>query len=424
MYTGIYKSLMNIAFPIIKATYIKSRKKNNKEPLARFNERLGKYYIPRPQGKLYWFHGASVGESISMLPLINKLLNEDENLYILVTTSTITSADIMEKRLPKRAFHQFAPFDVPLYAKRIVKHFKPDAVLWFESELWPSLLSEIKSNNIPLILINGRVSDKSYNTWKRFRPIAKEVLSCFDLCLAQSELDSNRLKYLGAPNVKCVGNIKFSALPLPIDEAKKQDIVSAIGNRRVVLLSSTHSNEEEQLAIHLKEIKNTCKNVLIISIPRHPNRGTEVNNIFKKQDFITAQRSKGEPITEQTEIYIADTIGEMGIWYSIASISFVGGSLINHGGQNFVEPARDKNAIILGPNMQNFREMLQSAKVAHAVWQKHSASDVVDDIITLLNEEDILVERQNLAYTWALNEAKVLDNISRELSNTLKSKGK
>ncbi len=423
MYIELYKTLMSLVFPIIKATYIKNRKTENKEPSARFNERVGKYYIPRPQGKLYWFHGASVGESISMLPLIDKLLKEDENLHIMVTTSTITSADVMEKRLPKRAFHQYIPFDVPLYAKRIVNHFKPDAVLWFESELWPSLLSEIKKHNLPLILVNGRVSDKSYNTWKRFRPIAKEVLSCFDMCLAQSELDNKRLTYLGAPNVKCVGNLKFAALPLPVDETKKQEIVSAIGNRRVVLLSSTHSNEEEQLATHLKEIKNACKNVIIISIPRHPHRGKEVNEIFQKNDFITALRSKGEPITEQTEIYVADTIGEMGIWYSIASISFVGGSLINHGGQNFVEPSRDKNAVIVGPNMQNFREMLQSAKIAHAVWQKHSASDVVDDIIGLLNEEEELTNRQNQAYNWAINEAKVLHNIQKELNSILNKKG-
>ncbi len=423
MYIGLYKTLISLAFPIIKATYIKKRKLNNKEPLLRFNERLAKYYTTRPEGKLYWFHGASVGESISMLPLINKLLSEDENLHILVTTSTITSADIMEKRLPKRAFHQYAPFDTPTHAKRILKHFKPNAILWFESELWPAILSEIKKNNIPLILVNGRVSDKSYNIWKRFRPISKEVLSYFDLCLAQSEIDNKRLQYLGATNVKCVGNLKFSALPLPINEEKKQEILSSIGNRRVVLLSSTHSNEEEQLVSHLKEIKNTCKNVLIISIPRHPNRGKEVNEIYQKHDFITALRSKGEPITDATEIYVADTIGEMGIWYSIASISFVGGSLINHGGQNFVEPARDKNAVIVGPHMHNFREMLQSAKISHAVWQKHTASDVVDDIINLLNDEEELQNRQNLAYTWAMNEAKVLNNIQKELNNILNKKG-
>ncbi len=410
---------MTLTFPLINATYIKHRKKQNKEPLNRFNERLGKYYIKRPEGKLYWLHGASVGESVSMLPLIDKLLKEDENLSILVTTGTLTSAEVMEKRLPKRAFHQYIPFDVPSYANRLIKHFKPDAVLWFESELWPSLISAIKKQDIPLILVNGRISDKAYERWKCFKPFAKELLSCFTMCLAQSEQDKKRLQFLQAPRVNCVGNLKFSALPLPVDEQKKQSIINAIGNRRVFLLSSTHSNEEEQFSLHLKELKNIVKDVLIISVPRHPNRGAEIQNIFNQKGFNTSLRSKDEPITPQTDIYIADTIGEMGIWYSISSISFVGGSLIEHGGQNFVEPARDKNAVIVGPYMHNFKEMLQNAKIADAVYQKHSASDVIEEVISLFNEEQYLKTRQEKAYNWAMAEAKVLDNISSILKKEI-----
>ena len=410
---------MTLTFPLIKASYIKKRKNNNKEPLSRFNERLGRYYHKRPEGKLYWLHGASVGESISMLPLIDKLLKEDENLSILVTTGTITSAEIMEKRLPQRAFHQYIPFDVPIFANRLVKHFKPDAVLWFESEFWPSLISAIKKNNIPLILINGRISDKAYATWKRFKFFAKTLLSCFTLCLAQSEQDKKRLEFLGAPKVSCVGNIKFAALPLPVDTNKKDEILKAINNRRVFLLSSTHNNEEEQFASHLKEFKNLVNDVLIISVPRHPNRGQSIQDTFDKYGFKTALRSKGENITPETDIYIADTIGEMGIWYAISSVSFVGGSLIPHGGQNFIEPARDRNAVIVGPHMQNFKEMLQNAKVADAVWQKPSAADIVEEAISLFKEQEYLEERQTKAYNWAMAEAKVLDNISAILTKEI-----
>ena len=410
---------MTLTFPIVKATFVERRKKQNKEPYERFNERLGKYNIKRPEGKLYWMHGASVGESVSMLPLIDKLLKEDENLSILVTTGTITSAEIMQKRLPKRAFHQYIPFDVPSYANRLVEHFKPNAVLWFESELWPSLISAIKKHNIPLILVNGRISDKTYARWKRFKSIAQELLSCFTMCLAQSEQDKNRLQFLNAPKVNCVGNLKFSALPLPIDANKKAEILNSIGNRRVFLLSSTHSNEEEQFALHLKEFKKLVKDTLIISVPRHPNRGASIQEIFDKNGFNTSLRSKGEPITDKTDIYIADPIGEMGIWYSISSVSFVGGSLIAHGGQNFIEPARDKNAVIVGPHMHNFKEMLQNAKIADAVYQKHSAADIVEEAIALFNEEDYLKERQTKAYNWAMAEAKVLDNISTILTKEI-----
>lgn len=179
MVIGIYKTLITLVFPVLKATYIRKRRRTGKEHPVRFNERLGLYKRPRPEGKLYWMHGASVGEAVSMLPLIDKLLKEDPELSIMVTTGTLTSAEIMAKRLPPRAFHQFIPFDVPAYAKRLLKHFRPDAVLWFESELWPSLLSEIKAAKIPLILVNGRISDKSFAMWKKFKFVAKELLSCF-----------------------------------------------------------------------------------------------------------------------------------------------------------------------------------------------------------------------------------------------------
>jgi 3-deoxy-D-manno-octulosonic-acid transferase len=415
----IYKALISLSFPIIKATYIKKRQKTNKEHPVRFNERIGLYTHPRPEGKLYWLHGASVGESISMLPLIDKLLKEDKNLSIMVTTGTITSAEIMAKRLPERAFHQFIPYDVPKFARNLLNHFKPDAVLWFESELWPSLISEIHKTKVPLILVNGRISDKSFNRWKKFKFLSKELLSYFSLCLGQSEQDKNRLKILGATNVDCVGNLKYAGIPLPVDPIKKQEIVSSIGNRRVFLLSSTHSNEEEQFAEHLKEFQRIVKDVLIISVPRHPHRGKEISETFNKHSFTTALRSNKEPLTAETEVYVADTIGEMGIWYSIADVTFVGGSLIKHGGQNFIEPARDKNAVIVGAYMHNFKEMLERAQSSHAVIQRYSAPEVIEEAISLFMEEELLNTAKQNAYNWAEAEAKVLDGIKDALVKEL-----
>ena len=420
MVIGIYKALMTLAFPILRVTYIRKRKKAKKEHPTRFNERLGNYKVPRPQGKLYWMHGASVGESVSMLPLIDKLLKEDPELSILVTTGTLTSAEIMAKRLPKRAFHQFIPFDVPAFAKKLIKHFKPDAVMWFESELWPSLLSEIKKAKIPLILVNGRISDKSFETWKKFKFVSKELLSCFSLCLGQSEQDKNRLILLGAPKTACVGNLKFAGMPLPVDENKLNVLKQQIGSRPVFLLSSTHNDEEERFALYLPWLKENIQDVLTIVAPRHPNRGDDIVRMYRCRNFNVAQRSREEDITPETDIYVADTIGEMGLWYALAAVSFIGGSLIPHGGQNFMEPARDKNAVIVGPNMQNFTEMLNRARFYDAVLQVVSAQNVVEEATELLLSPELLAERQQKAYDWTVREARVLDGIVKVLDKVIK----
>jgi 3-deoxy-D-manno-octulosonic-acid transferase len=420
MVINIYKILMSLLFPLVKVTYIKKRQRIGKEHPIRFNERIGIYTKKRPEGKLYWFHGASVGESVSMLPLIDRLLKEDENLSIMVTTGTITSAEIMAKRLPERAFHQFIPFDVPSYVKNLINHFNPDAVLWFESELWPSFLSEIKKKNIPFILVNGRISDKSYSNWKKFKFISKELLSCFSLCLGQSEQDKNRLKFLGAQKVDCVGNLKYAGMPLDVDKVKLAELKEKINGRRVFVISSTHNNEEEQFADHIRHLQEFVPNLFIIVVPRHPERGIEVTNMFKRKGFSVAQRSKDEPITDDVEIYVADTIGEMGLWYGVGEISFIGGSLINRGGQNFNEPARCKNAVVVGNFMTNFSDMINRAKVNNAVWQLSSATDVIEYVINLFTEPELLKERQENAYAWTVLENKVLDGIIRILNKELK----
>lgn len=420
MVIGIYKVLITLAFPFLKLTYIRKRKKAKKEHPTRFNERLGNYKTLRPEGKLYWLHGASVGESVSMLPLIDKLLRENPDLSILVTTGTLTSAEIMAKRLPKRAFHQFIPFDVPAFAQKLIKHFKPDAVLWFESEFWPSLLSEVKKAKIPLILVNGRISDKSFETWKKFKFVSKEILSCFSLCLGQSEQDKNRLILLGAPKVACVGNLKFAGMPLPVDQNKLNVLKQQIGERKVFLISSTHNDEEERFALYLPWLKENIQNVLTIVAPRHPNRGDDITRMYRCRNFNVAQRSREEDITPETDIYVADTIGEMGLWYALSAVSFVGGSIISHGGQNFMEAARDKNAVIVGPNMQNFAEIMNRARFDDAVWQVNSAEDVVEETITLFRNPELLAERQQKAYQWTVKEEAVLDGIVNALKKVLK----
>ncbi len=411
MFIKIYNALITILYPLVIKRYVEKRKQKGKEDITRFNERIGRPKMPRPEGRLFWLHGASVGESVSMLPLINRILETYPDAHVMVTTGTVTSADVMQKRLPERAFHQFIPIDNPIFTTRFVKYWHPDVALWFESEFWPAVLSSIKRKNIPLILINGRISNKTFKRWQQFDFICKELLGCFSLCLGQSEEDAYRLRVLGAKDAVCLGNLKYAGLPLPIDERAKDDLLKQIGSRPLWLASSTHNDEEVRVAKVHKRLKEKFSDLLTIIAPRHPNRGKEVAAEINRLGLTTALRSAQEMITPKTDIYIADTIGEMGLWYDIAGIVFIGGSLIPHGGQNFIEPSRVRDAVIVGPHMHNFTDAMSRAKKADAVMQVVDTEELGEVVSELLANKNLLEAKQSLAYNWAASETKVLDGI-------------
>lgn len=419
MFIGIYNTLIRVLYPLVIRSYIQKRIEIGKEDVKRFNERVGRPVKERPDGKLIWFHGASVGESVSMLPLINSLLNSRPDIHVMVTTGTTTSAELMGKRLPERAFHQYIPIDNPAFTKRFVKHWQPDLVLWFESDFWPAMLSSIKKKNIPLILVNGRISNKSFKRWQQFDYISRELLSCFTFCLGQSEEDAYRLRVLGAKDSTCLGNLKFAGLPIPVDEAKKNAVTAQIGKRPLFCISSTHNDEELQLGRHFNRLFDKHPDLLIIIAPRHPQRGSDIKTQLTDLGFKTALRSAEEPITEQTQVYIADTIGELGIWYGICPIVFIGGSLIPHGGQNFMEPSRLHDAVIVGPHMHNFSEAMQRAQKANAIIQCPDAAGVINTVEQLLASPELLEAKSSLAYNWASGEAKVLDGIVEKVKGYL-----
>ena len=411
MFIRIYNFMIRILYPLVIKRYINKRKQNGKEDIKRFNERIGKPKMKRPEGKLIWFHGASVGESLSMLPLITRLLELYPNLHIMVTTGTVTSAELMNKRLPERAFHQYIPIDNPTFAARFLRHWKPDLALWFESELWPAMLSNIKARNIPLLLVNGRISNKSFKRWQQFDFICKELLDCFTFCLGQSEEDAYRLRVLGAKEAICLGNLKYAGFQPPVDPAKREEIAAQIGNRPLWNVSSTHNDEELKIGKFLKRVQDKVPGLLTIIAPRHPNRGPEIQEALNEIGLKTALRSKGEKITDTTDVYIADTIGEVGIWYDLAPLVFIGGSLIPHGGQNFMEPSRMRDAVIVGPHMFNFTDAMNRAKKADAVIQVNDVNELEENVTQLLTHPDLLEAKRSLAYNWAHGEAKVLDGI-------------
>ncbi len=419
MFIRIYNTLIRVLYPLVISRYIKKRMHNGKEDAKRFNERMGRPTMKRPEGKLIWFHGASVGESLSMLPLINKLLEQYPDAHIMVTTGTVTSADLMGKRLPERAFHQYVPIDNPKFVTRFIRSWQPDLVLWFESDLWPALLSGIKRKNIPLILVNGRISNKSFKRWQQFDFISKELLGCFTFCLGQSEEDAYRLRILGAKDSMCLGNLKYAGINPPVDENKKAEIAAQIGNRPLWAVSSTHSDEELKIGKFLKRMTEKVPGLMTIIAPRHPTRGVEIQNQLNELGLKTALRSKNEKITKQTDVYIADTIGEVGIWYDMAPIVFIGGSLIPHGGQNFIEPSRFRDAVIVGPHMHNFTDAMNRAKKADAVIQVNDVLELEETLLQLLSNKDLLEAKRSLAYNWAYGEAKVLDGIVEKVKGYL-----
>lgn len=422
MFIGIYNTLVRTLYPIVIRRYIEKRKKMGKEDVKRFNERVGRPTKPRPDGRLIWLHGASVGESISMLPLINRLLEIYPDAHVMVTTGTTTSAEVMAKRLPERAFHQYLPIDNPVFAARFVRHWQPTIALWFESEFWPAMLSTIKRRNIPLILINGRISNKSFKRWQQFDFVIKELLDCFTACLGQSEEDAYRLRALGAKDAMCLGNLKYAGLPIPVDEEKKKEIQDEIGERPVWLASSTHSDEEVKIGRHLKDLVAKHSGLLTIIAPRHPNRGVEIQNALReKYQLNVALRSANEKIMPETEVYIADTIGEMGIWYELCPIVFIGGSLIPHGGQNFMEPSRCRDAVIVGPHMHNFTDAMNRAKRADGIIQVDETVDLIDMVDQLLSNKELLEAKRSLAYNWATSEAKVLDGIAEKIQGYMEN---
>lgn len=419
MFIRIYNTLIRILYPLVIKRYIKKRQLNGKEDVKRFNERIGRPSKKRPEGKLIWLHGASVGESLSMLPLINKLLESYPDSHVMVTTGTVTSAEVMEKRLPERAFHQYIPIDNPAFVTRFIRHWQPDLVLWFESDLWPALLSGIKRKNIPLILVNGRISNKSFKRWQQFDFISKELLDCFTFCLGQSEEDAYRLRVLGAKNSMCLGNLKYAGINPPVDPDKKAEIEKQINGRPLWVVSSTHHDEELKIGRFLKNTNTEIPGLLTLIAPRHPNRGPEIQEQLNGLGLKTALRSKGEKISPDTNVYIADTIGEVGIWYDLSPIVFIGGSLIPHGGQNFMEPSRFRDAVIVGPYMHNFTDAMNRAKKADAVIQVNDATELENMLLQLLQNKDLLEAKRSLAYNWAYGEAKVLDGIVEKIKGYL-----
>lgn len=414
MSTSLYRAATYAGYPLI-AAYLAYRKARGKEDLERFPERMGFAGHPRPEGRLVWIHGASVGETLSMLPLVRKIQETYPDLNILVTSGTVTSARLMGQRLDGKAFHQYIPIDCMPQVRRFVEYWKPDAAFWLESEFWPNILSVIAEKNIPLVLLNGRVSDRSFKRWRRMPGFARQIQELFVKSFGQTQEDADRLKALGARDTACVGNIKFAAGELPCDAEEMKRLEKQTAGRSVWTAASTHAGEEGFVAAAHAEIKKDIPSLLTVLAPRHPNRADEVEGLMKAAGLKVARRSRKEDITPETDVYLADTIGEMGLFYRLGEAAFVGGSLIEFGGQNIIEPARLKKAVLCGPYMMNFREITARAKAADALIQVADGKALTENVRLLLTDKKLLAEKQKNALAFATAEANVLERLMPEL---------
>ena len=330
------------------------RLKRGKEDPRRVRERRGLTGLARPPGPLVWLHGASVGEAAALMPFVERIARS--GVTALVTTTTVTSAAMLAKRLPPGAFHQYAPLDSPLFVRRFINSWRPDAALVAESELWPNMIVELKRSGSRLAMVNGRISERSFRRWGHAPRFIAALLEHFDVCLARSEDDGERLTALGAPNVLVAGDIKFDAPTLPADRRELAELAGATSGRQMWIAASTHEGEELIAAVAHQRLARVFPDALTLIAPRHPERGEEILRRLEAQGLLCALRSRGEAIRPETAVYICDTIGELGLFYRLAGVVFVGKSFVAGGGQNPIEPARLASAILHGPMVGNFAD--------------------------------------------------------------------
>ncbi len=402
---SVYRRALG-AFGPLANLVLRYRVRRKKEDPARIGERRGRHGAPRPPGPLVWLHAASVGEFLSIMPLIEAIA--ERGFPMLVTTGTVTSARLAESRLPPEATHQYVPLDVPHYVRRFLAHWRPDTAIFAESELWPNLLEGLRAVGTPVILVNARMSERSFRRWGRAKGTIGTLLNRIDLCLAQSEVDAQRLGALGAPRVVTTGNLKFDVPAPAADSALLQRLKIALGHRRVLVAASTHSGEEQMIAeAHLK-IAERLPDLLTIIVPRHPDRGYEAAEVVMNAGLTTATRSFGEEVTPDTQVYIADTIGELGLFYRLADLVFMGGSLVPHGGQNPIEPAKLGVPVLHGPYIHNFTAVYNSLDKAQGALTVVDGDTLAEIVTALAQDEDAREDMRRaaaevvIAYSGAL----------------------
>ena len=381
----LYRRLSTAMVPLAPAL-IKRRLKLGKEDPARIAERRGLTRDARPNGPLLWIHGASVGEVLAAAALIERL--RALNIRILLTSGTVTSAAIVARRFPADIIHQYVPYDSPRYVARFLDHWRPSLALFIESDLWPNLIISSAARRVPMVLINGRMSQRSFPRWRRVSGTISALLEKFDICLAQSPADAERFSALGCPNVITTGNLKLDVPAPPADPVKLERLMSMTRGRAIVVAASTHPGEEQIVIETHKTLAGFFPELLTVIVPRHPDRGSSISGMITASGLKPALRSRDEPLAAATDVYVADTMGELGLFYRLSPIVFMGGSLIRHGGQNPIEAIKLGASIVHGPHVFNFTDVYEALDSTGGARMADTEEALVKQLGQLLASRD------------------------------------
>lgn len=414
----LYYSLTLIAAPLV-AWWLRRRLHKGKEDAQRLPERFGYASTPRPAGTLIWIHAASVGESNSVIPLLAELSRRHPDGHLLVTTGTVSSSETIAPRLPANAFHQFVPVDTPQAVGRFLAHWKPDLAIWVESEFWPNLVQQTCKSGARMMLVNARMSDRSFAGWKRRNRFFLQLANCFDICFAGSAEDAQKYRALGVSHTQEAGNLKYDTAPLPVDDVALHAMQHATQGRRIILASSTHEGEEESIE-HLHDaLRGQCETLLTIIVPRHAPRGDAVVRQLASAAEQVTQRSRQQPVLPSTQIYVADTMGELGLFYRLADIVVMGGSLVPHGGHNPIEPAQLGCSILCGPHMHNFISISEEMQAAGALKLCGNIEQIKDAIVDLWQHPDRQQAGAQAAIAFARSKQGAVLRIADAIDNQL-----
>ena len=401
--------------------YLFLRIKKGKEDKNRIKERFGFSSVKRPQGNVVWIHAVSVGETNSSLILLDEILKTHPKTTILFTTTTLTSAAILSEKIKiykSRVIHQFLPIDSYFVVKRFFNFWQPKMTIFVESEIWPNLINQARKRNIKTVLVNARMSENSFKKWLFARKIGFKIFDNFDVIFAQSVMDQQRLKKLSHQEILFFGNLKSEATNLTFDEKELKKILDQISyedgsHRKFWLAASTHKGEEEIIIAAHKKLKKEFPDLLTILVPRHPNRAAEIKELMSDIKF--SQRSANEQISPQTEIYLADTLGELGLFYRLNKMAFIGGSLVDVGGHNPFEAIKLGCAIISGRHVFNFREIYAALEEKMAYFLVESEDDLVMVVKRLLLDQEIVKDTSNNATKVIESDGKISEKIVRKI---------
>ena len=380
----VYRRLSAALTPLA-PVLIKRRLKNNKEDPARLDERRGISRITRPNGPLVWIHGASVGEVLAAAALIERL--RAAGMRILLTSGTVTSAEIIAKRFPADIIHQYIPYDSPRFVARFLDHWKPSLALFIESDLWPNLIISAAKRRLPMVLINARMSQRSFPRWQKFSATIGALLGRFEICLAQSETDAERFSALGSRSVVVTGNLKLDVQAPPGDAVKLDKLMAVTRGRPIIVASSTHPGEEEIIFETHKTLTSFFPKLLTVIVPRHAHRGQDIAQMITATGAQVALRSREELPQGTTDIYIADTMGELGLFYRLSPVVFMGGSLVPHGGQNPIEAVKLGASVVHGPHVFNFTDVYEALDGAGGAKLADSSEQMVKQLGQMLGNE-------------------------------------